>query len=440
MFGLGKGSEIPEFWIPPGGTEELARFGALAGTPMMFTQAFRLAEYEEGVPFTTAAGPTITATRVLHYTIDAFALRITDGRHDPGVLGRLGADRRARRGRTRRRPLSLRGDTRRRRSRRRPARAPVRRGGRRRLRRLGREAATADAPAAGARGRRRARAGSGRARARSVELRRADRPFVPHPPADRQKDDDAEQAAGDHPDRQEQPDRAERRLGRRDLDRRCARVGPARSERRRTAPSTRRASAERRRCRGSGGRCRRPGARSWPTASGRRRPSARPRRRWSSPASSEPTGLRLRGRERPGSSRSPTPSARSPALSSLVVNSNESPTCFRYTAVSTNRTATARTCFSLGGGERGRLRRLGDEHRLARLELLRLPVPGVREVDADEGDGADDDERGAEPGGPPAKPARCEPAHPVRIRRPRGGSSTRSGCSEWSGATAAPTS
>ena len=78
MFGLGKGSEIPELWIPPGGTEELARFGALAGTPMMFTQAFRLAEYEEGVPFTTAAGPTITATRVPHYTMDAFALRITE--------------------------------------------------------------------------------------------------------------------------------------------------------------------------------------------------------------------------------------------------------------------------------------------------------------------------------------------------------------------------
>jgi ribonuclease BN (tRNA processing enzyme) len=45
----------------------------------MFADAFALAEYEGGAPFTTAAGLTVTAFEVPHYAMQSFALRITDG-------------------------------------------------------------------------------------------------------------------------------------------------------------------------------------------------------------------------------------------------------------------------------------------------------------------------------------------------------------------------
>ncbi|HZO62525.1 MAG TPA: MBL fold metallo-hydrolase, partial [Gaiellaceae bacterium] len=71
--------EKPELCLPPGGIELLAQFGERMGTPTMFWNAFELTEYTEGEPFTTAAGLTVTATKVPHYTILTFAFRVTDG-------------------------------------------------------------------------------------------------------------------------------------------------------------------------------------------------------------------------------------------------------------------------------------------------------------------------------------------------------------------------
>ena len=78
MFGLGRELATPELWIPPGGTGKLTSFGEQFGTPTMFSDTFQLNEYAEGEPF-TAAGLTVTATRVPHYTVPTFAFRIGDG-------------------------------------------------------------------------------------------------------------------------------------------------------------------------------------------------------------------------------------------------------------------------------------------------------------------------------------------------------------------------
>ena len=71
-------------------------------------------------PFKTAAGLTITRDRGSALHDPDLRLPGHGRRHDAGVLGRLGAERRARRGRARRRPLPLRGDA----GRRRPRRPP----------------------------------------------------------------------------------------------------------------------------------------------------------------------------------------------------------------------------------------------------------------------------------------------------------------------------
>jgi ribonuclease BN (tRNA processing enzyme) len=80
MFGLGRGRERPELWLPPGGISKLAQFGADFGTKTMFVDTFPLAEYTEGKPFSTLAGLEVTATRVPHYTVEAYAFRVTDGK------------------------------------------------------------------------------------------------------------------------------------------------------------------------------------------------------------------------------------------------------------------------------------------------------------------------------------------------------------------------
>ena len=79
MFGLGQGVEPPELWIPPGGISELAAFGKRFGTPTMFEETFRLREYAEREAFETAGGFEVIPMRVPHYSIDTYALRVTDG-------------------------------------------------------------------------------------------------------------------------------------------------------------------------------------------------------------------------------------------------------------------------------------------------------------------------------------------------------------------------
>ena len=70
----------PALWVPPGGIANLAQFGGLLGFVDMFERVFELAEYAPGATF-GAGGCTVTATAVSHYTLDAYALRVSaDGR------------------------------------------------------------------------------------------------------------------------------------------------------------------------------------------------------------------------------------------------------------------------------------------------------------------------------------------------------------------------
>lgn len=78
MFGLGRETGKPEVWVPPAGIEELTRFGRRFGTSTMFEDIFRLNEYAAGEPFVTAAGLEVTALRVPHYTLETYALRVTN--------------------------------------------------------------------------------------------------------------------------------------------------------------------------------------------------------------------------------------------------------------------------------------------------------------------------------------------------------------------------
>ena len=68
----------PELWVPPGGIAQLEHFGTLLGFPDMFERTFVLNEFAPGEEFTVASFR-VTATRVPHYRLDAYALRATDG-------------------------------------------------------------------------------------------------------------------------------------------------------------------------------------------------------------------------------------------------------------------------------------------------------------------------------------------------------------------------
>ncbi len=89
-------------------------------------------EYDAGHAVLGSGSSTVTPTRVPHYTLETYAFRVQANGARAHVLGRLGAVRRARGGRPRRRPLRLRGDAPPRRARRRAARPPLARRGRRR--------------------------------------------------------------------------------------------------------------------------------------------------------------------------------------------------------------------------------------------------------------------------------------------------------------------
>ena len=78
MFGLGREAGRPELWVPPAGIAELTRFGTRFGTTTMFEDTFRISEYADGEPFVTAAGLEVTPVRVPHYTLETYALRVTN--------------------------------------------------------------------------------------------------------------------------------------------------------------------------------------------------------------------------------------------------------------------------------------------------------------------------------------------------------------------------
>ena len=62
-------------WVPPGGIQMLGEFGSRLGFPDMFERVFGVHEYTPGEPF-VAAAHTVIATRVPHYRLDAYALRV----------------------------------------------------------------------------------------------------------------------------------------------------------------------------------------------------------------------------------------------------------------------------------------------------------------------------------------------------------------------------
>jgi ribonuclease BN (tRNA processing enzyme) len=68
---------LPELWVPPGGRDELTRFAGFWGVPDMWERAFDLHEFEEATPF-RAAGFEVVARQVPHYTMLAYAFRVSD--------------------------------------------------------------------------------------------------------------------------------------------------------------------------------------------------------------------------------------------------------------------------------------------------------------------------------------------------------------------------
>ncbi len=81
----------PHVWVPPTGRAQLEQFGELLGFPDMFDRVFEVSEYEPGVPF-VAEGYVVTATRVQHYTLEAYALRVSDGHRTLAYSGDAGPD------------------------------------------------------------------------------------------------------------------------------------------------------------------------------------------------------------------------------------------------------------------------------------------------------------------------------------------------------------
>ncbi len=78
MVGPGKEADKPKLWLPPEGRDRLLEFGAMLGWEEMWEAAFELRDYEEEEPF-EAAGMTITAYRVPHYTLRTYGLRVSNG-------------------------------------------------------------------------------------------------------------------------------------------------------------------------------------------------------------------------------------------------------------------------------------------------------------------------------------------------------------------------
>ena len=76
--GRGDAPQRAALWVPPGGIDRLESFGSGLGFPDMFERIFGVHEFVPERPF-VAAGHTIVATRVPHYRLDAYSLRVTDG-------------------------------------------------------------------------------------------------------------------------------------------------------------------------------------------------------------------------------------------------------------------------------------------------------------------------------------------------------------------------
>ncbi|MDQ3065820.1 MAG: MBL fold metallo-hydrolase [Actinomycetota bacterium] len=75
LFGPGRAAPKPTLWLPPGSVAELRPILDRLGNEDMLERAFKVSEYEQGIPF-AAAGLTVTPRRVVHYDIDAYGFRV----------------------------------------------------------------------------------------------------------------------------------------------------------------------------------------------------------------------------------------------------------------------------------------------------------------------------------------------------------------------------
>jgi ribonuclease BN (tRNA processing enzyme) len=78
MYGPGEQSERPELHVPPNGITLLEELGEHLGGRHMFDRSFRITEFRDGEPFSTA-GFEVTPVRVPHYKIESYAFRVTNG-------------------------------------------------------------------------------------------------------------------------------------------------------------------------------------------------------------------------------------------------------------------------------------------------------------------------------------------------------------------------
>jgi ribonuclease BN (tRNA processing enzyme) len=93
MNGPGKGARKPRLWLPPEGRDRIQDFGSRLGWDDMFDLAFVLDDYAEDEPF-QAAGFTVLAHRLPHYTLLTFGLRVTNGSRSLAYSGDSGPDER----------------------------------------------------------------------------------------------------------------------------------------------------------------------------------------------------------------------------------------------------------------------------------------------------------------------------------------------------------
>jgi ribonuclease BN (tRNA processing enzyme) len=89
--GPGRDEPHAELWLPPEGRDRVRDFGARLGWDDMFDQTFELRDYRADEPF-HAAGFTVLARRLPHYTLLTFGLRVTNGTYSMAYSGDCGPD------------------------------------------------------------------------------------------------------------------------------------------------------------------------------------------------------------------------------------------------------------------------------------------------------------------------------------------------------------
>jgi ribonuclease BN (tRNA processing enzyme) len=91
LSGRGSNPRKPQLWLPPAGSSTLERFGSQLGFPDMFERVFSLHEYRPDQRFALGEME-LTATRVPHYTVEAYALRVEAGGRVLAYSGDSGPD------------------------------------------------------------------------------------------------------------------------------------------------------------------------------------------------------------------------------------------------------------------------------------------------------------------------------------------------------------